>query len=44
MPFLNRFGVPEIINTFQGSQFMAQEFLDVVLNSGAILSMGGRGA
>ena len=44
MPFLTRFGVAEIINTVQGIQFMAQEFLDVVLNSGAILSMGGRGA
>jgi len=37
-------GAPKIINTDQGSQFTAQEFVDVVLNSGAKLSMDGRGA
>ena len=41
---LTRFGVPEIVNTDQGSQFTAQEFVDAVLNSGAKLSMDGRGA
>lgn len=41
---LNRFGTPEIVNTDQGSQFTAQEFVDAVLNSGAKLSMDGRGA
>ena len=41
---LTCFGVPEIVNTDQGSQFTAQEFVDAVLNSGAKLSMDGRGA
>ena len=41
---LARYGVPEIVNTDQGSQFTAQEFTDVVLHSGAKLSMDGRGA
>lgn len=41
---LARYGVPEIVNTDQGSQFTAQEFTDVVLKSGAKLSMDGRGA
>jgi putative transposase len=41
---LNRWGTPEIVNTDQGSQFTAQEFVDVVLDSGAKLSMDGRGA
>ena len=41
---LARYGVPEIVNTDQGSQFTAQEFTDVVLGSGAKLSMDGRGA
>jgi putative transposase len=41
---LARHGTPEIVNTDQGSQFTAQEFTDVVLKSGARLSMDGRGA
>ena len=41
---LARYGVPEIVNTDQGSQFTAQDFTDVVLGSGAKLSMDGRGA
>ncbi len=41
---LTRFATPEIVNTDQGSQFTAQEFVDVVLGSGAQLSMDGRGA
>ena len=40
----NRFGTPDIVNTDQGSQFTAQEFVDLVLSSGAKLSMDGRGA
>lgn len=40
----NRFGAPDIVNTDQGSQFTAQEFVDLVLSSGAKLSMDGRGA
>ena len=41
---LTRYGTPEIVNTDQGSQFTAQEFVDTVLDSGAKLSMDGRGA
>jgi putative transposase len=39
-----RFGVPEIINTDQGTQFTAEEFTKAVLDSGGKLSMDGRGA
>ncbi len=39
-----RYGVPEIVNTDQGSQFTASEFTDVVLAKGCKLSMDGRGA
>jgi putative transposase len=39
-----RYGVPEIVNTDQGSQFTAEEFTDVVLAKGCRLSMDGRGA
>ena len=41
---LARHGTPEIVNTDQGSQFTAQEFVDAVLQVGAKLSMDGRGA
>jgi putative transposase len=39
-----RYGVPEIVNTDQSSQFTAVEFTDVVLACGCKLSMDGRGA
>ena len=39
-----RFGKPVIVNTDQGSQFTAQEFVDAVLDKGVKLSMDGRGA
>ena len=39
-----RFGIPEIVNTDQGSQFTAEEFTSAVLGAGARLSMDGRGA
>lgn len=39
-----RFGLPEIVNTDQGSQFTATEFTDAVLSKGCHLSMDGRGA
>jgi putative transposase len=39
-----RFGVPEIVNTDQGSQFTAEEFTKAVPDSGGKLSMDGRGA
>ena len=41
---LAKHGTPEIVNTDQGSQFTAEEFTQVVLASGAKLSMDGRGA
>ena len=41
---LSHYGAPEIVNTDQGAQFTAQEFVDTVLASGAKLSMDGRGA
>lgn len=40
----SRFGKPEIVNTDQGSQFTAQDFVDAVLDHGVKLSMDGRGA
>lgn len=39
-----RFGLPEIVNTDQGSQFTAAGFTDAVLCKGCKLSMDGRGA
>ena len=39
-----RYGRPEIVNTAQGSQFTATEFIRVVLDAGCKLSMDGRGA
>ena len=39
-----RYGVPDIVNTDQGSQFTAETFTDVVLDKGCQLSMDGRGA
>jgi putative transposase len=41
---LSRWGTPQIINTDQGAQFTAQEFVDTALASTAKLSMDGRGA
>ena len=40
----NRHGKPEIINTDQGSQFTAYEFVQTVKSGGCQLSMDGRGA
>lgn len=39
-----KYGVPEIVNTDQGSQFTATEFTNAVLPRGCKLSMDGRGA
>jgi putative transposase len=39
-----QFGAPAIVNTDQGSQFTAAAFVDVVLASGAKISMDGKGA
>lgn len=38
-----RWGVPEIINTDQGSQFTSEEFTSTVLGNGIKLSMDGKG-
>ena len=40
----NRYGTPEIVNTDQGSQFTAVEFVTAVRDRGCRLSMDGRGA
>ena len=40
----NRHGRPEIVNTDQGSQFSAHEFVQAVKEQGCKLSMDGRGA
>jgi putative transposase len=40
----NRHGQPEIVNTDQGSQFTAHEFVQAVKDRGCHLSMDGRGA
>jgi putative transposase len=40
----SRFGKPDIVNTDQGSQFTAQDFVDAVLGKGVKFSMDGRGA
>ncbi|MDL2322006.1 IS3 family transposase, partial [Desulfosarcina sp. OttesenSCG-928-B08] len=39
-----RYGSPEIVNTDQGSQFTAAEFVNAVENKGCRLSMDGRGS
>ena len=39
-----RYGVPDIVNTDQGSQFTAYEFVRAVKGMGSRLSMDGRGA
>jgi len=40
----NRHGTPEIVNTDQGSQFTAEEFVKAVKDRGCKISMDGRGA
>lgn len=39
-----KYGLPEIVNTDQGSQFTATEFTDAVLSRSVLLSMDGKGA
>jgi putative transposase len=41
---MDRYGVPEIVNTDQGSQFTGEEFVSMVLEADAKLSMDGKGA
>ena len=40
---LNRYGVPEIFNTDQGSQFTSYEFTKTLRDAGVRISMDGRG-
>jgi putative transposase len=40
----SRYGVTEIVNTDQGSQFTAKAFVDAVKGKGCLFSMDGRGA
>ncbi len=40
---LDTYGAPEILNTDQGSQYTSKEFIEKVLQSGALLSMDGKG-
>ena len=40
---LTRYGVPEIFNTDQGSQFTSREFTRALKDAGARISMDGRG-
>ena len=40
---INRYGVPEIFNTDQGSQFTSYEFTKALREAGARISMDGRG-
>ena len=39
----SRFGLPEIFNTDQGSQFTSAEFTEVLLSAGVKISMDGKG-
>nr|WP_211609410.1 IS3 family transposase [Paraburkholderia haematera] len=39
-----KYGLPEIVNKDQGSQFTATEFTDAVLSRNVLLSMDGKGA
>ena len=40
----NHHGIPEIVNTDQGSQFTAEEFVQAMKDRGCKISMDGRGA
>jgi len=40
---INRYGVPEIFNTDQGSQFTSYEFIKTLRDAGVRISMDGRG-
>lgn len=39
---LTRYGVPNIVNTDQGSQFTVQEFIDTIFHASAKSSMNRR--
>lgn len=40
---LSKYGVPEIFNTDQGSQFTSNDFIGELVKSGTSISMDGRG-
>jgi putative transposase len=40
---ISKFGVPEIFNTDQGSQFTSQEWIKVLKDAGVAISMDGKG-
>lgn len=40
---IERYGVPEIFNTDQGSQFTSSEFIDLLKANGIRISMDGKG-
>jgi len=40
---MNRYGVPEIFNTDQGSQFTGQDFTQALKDAGVAISMDGKG-
>jgi len=40
---LGRYGIPEIFNTDQGSQFTSEAFTDVLKDAGVRISMDGKG-
>jgi len=40
---LERYGKPEIFNTDQGSQFTSDDFTDVLIKAGVLISMDGKG-
>ena len=40
---MNRYGVPEIFNTDQGSQFTSLEFIQALKDAGVAISMDGKG-
>lgn len=40
---MNDYGVPEIFNTDQGSQFTSQEFTQILKDAGVAISMDGKG-
>ena len=41
---MNRYGVPEIFNTDQGSQFTSLEFIQALKDAGVAISMDGKGS
>ena len=40
---MNRYGVPEIFNTDQGSQFTSLEFIQAPKDAGVVISKDGKG-